>query len=244
MSNDASILIVDDEPNVQLVFRTALETEGYPIVTACTGEEALAQLARSPFQLVLLDLSMPVLDGMETLRRLRESGSNVPVVIITAHGSIPHAVEAMKLGAIDFLTKPMPPNLLREKVAEVLARHRGKSSAAPEPARKAEAAPPITAASQFAFNMTQAKRALNCRWFDEADVYLKQAVALDPHSAEAHNLMGVLHELRGEHDASYRSYKAALKADRHYEPAQHNMRRYYERFTFGTSQVPIDEGDS
>ena len=52
--------------------------------------------------------------------------------------------------------------------------------------------------------------------------------------------MGVLHELRNEHDASYREYKAALKADRHYEPAEHNMLRYYERFTFGRSDVPVD----
>ena len=56
--------------------------------------------------------------------------------------------------------------------------------------------------------------------------------------------MGVLHELRNEHDASYRAYRAALKADRHYEPAKHNMQRYYERFTFGKSDVPVDTGDS
>lgn len=241
MNTSASILIVDDEPNVLLVFRTALESEDYTIDTASTGEEALARLSGSPFQLVLLDLNMPGLDGMETLRRLRAGGSNVPVVIITAHGSIPHAVEALRLGAIDFLTKPMPPNLLRAKVAEVLSRHRGKS---PTATANDEPSAPVTAAAQFAFNMTHAKRALNCRWFDEAEVYLKQAVALDPHSAEAHNLMGVLHELRGEHDASYRSYKAALKADRHHEPAQHNMRRYYERFTFGASDLPIDTGES
>ena len=71
---------------------------------------------------------------------------------------------------------------------------------------------------------------------------LKQAIALRPDSTEAHNLMGVLHELRHEHDASYRAYRAALKADRHYQPAQHNMRRYYERFTFGRSDVPVDTG--
>ena len=70
-----------------------------------------------------------------------------------------------------------------------------------------------------------------------------EAIALVPDSAEAHNLMGVLHELRNEHDSSYREYKAALKADKRYEPARHNMTRYYERFTFGRSAVPIDTGD-
>ena len=90
--------------------------------------------------------------------------------------------------------------------------------------------------------MTAAKRALNRRELDEAEVYLKQAIGLCPSSAEAHNLMGVLHECRNEHDASYREYRSALKADRHYEPAKHNMTRYYERFTFGRSDVPIDTG--
>ena len=88
----------------------------------------------------------------------------------------------------------------------------------------------MTAASQFAANLSRAKRALNRRRFYEAEVFLSQAIGLKADSAEAHNLMGVLHELRDEHDASYREYKAALKADRHYEPAEHNMLRYYERF--------------
>jgi len=69
----------------------------------------------------------------------------------------------------------------------------------------------VTVASQFVANLMEAKRALNRRWFDEAEVYLRQAIALDGSSAEAHNLMGVLHELRNEHDASYREYRAALK---------------------------------
>ena len=101
----------------------------------------------------------------------------------------------------------------------------------------------VTAASQFTKNLVGAKRALNCRLFEEAEVYLKQALGLDPASAGAHNLMGVLHELRDEHDDSYREYKAALKADRHFEPAKHNMTRYYERFTFGRSVIPVDTGE-
>ena len=75
------------------------------------------------FDLVLLDLQMPRMDGMELLSRLRAPGSIVPVVILTAHGSIPEAVTAMKLGAIDFLTKPITPEALRRVVAEVIERH-------------------------------------------------------------------------------------------------------------------------
>src|SRR5207248_3354516 len=119
----ARILIVDDEPNVRLVFRTALESLHDEIVTAEDATAALEALAGASFDLVLLDLNMPVMGGMEVLRRLREGGNDVPVVIVTAHGSIPNAVEAMKLGAIDFLTKPIAPDALRRTVAEMLDRH-------------------------------------------------------------------------------------------------------------------------
>lgn len=241
MSDHAHILIVDDEPNVRLVFRTALESAGYLLSVAGDGGAALEELGRSRADLVLLDLRMPGIDGMETLRRLRAAGMDVPVVIVTAHGSVPHAVEAMKLGAIDFLTKPLSPDSLRRVVADVLKRHAAHPSGA---TNRPQAPEPVTAESQFASNLTRAKRALNNRWFDEAEVFLKQAIALRGDSAEAHNLRGVLHELRDEHDASYRAYKAALKADKHFEPAQHNMTRYYERFTFGRSEIPVDTGES
>jgi DNA-binding response OmpR family regulator len=240
MTGRARILVVDDEPNVRLVFRTALEAAGYTLAEAGDGGTALEELGRSRADLVLLDLQMPGMDGMATLRRLRDAGDGVPMVIVTAHSSVPHAVEAMKLGAIDFLAKPLSPDTLRRVVAEVLARHAAPvARPTPEP-RSFE---PVTAALQFAANLTRAKRALNNRWFDEAEVFLKQAIALNGDSAEARNLMGVLHELRNEHDASYREYRAALKADGRYEPAKHNMTRYYERFTFGRSAVPVDVGD-
>jgi DNA-binding response OmpR family regulator len=240
MSHNEHILIVDDEPNVRLVFRTALESSGYRISSAEDGEKALLWLESTPIDLVLLDLQMPGMSGMDVLEAVREAGNDVPVVIVTAHGSVPNAVQAMKLGAIDFLSKPLSPETLRSVVAEVLERN---ALARPEPPSRRPAPEPVTALSQFLANLAQAKRALNHRWFDEAEVYLKQAIALVGDSAEAHNLMGVLHECRNEHDASYREYKAALKADRHYEPAKHNMQRYYERFTFGRSDVPIDTGE-
>jgi DNA-binding response OmpR family regulator len=243
MSRDAEILIVDDEPNVRLVFRTALESAGYSVTPAEDGEQALTLLEDAPFDLVLLDLLMPGMGGMEVLERLRDAGYEVPVVIITAHGDVPHAVHAMKLGAIDFLAKPLSPERLRNVVAEVLARH-AEDRAEPSDRTPAPAPEPVTVTSQFVANLIRAKRALNRRWFDEAEVFLKQAIGLDGHSAEAHNLMGVLHELRNEHDASYREYRAALKVDRHYEPAKNNMQRYYERFTFGTSNVPVDTGEA
>jgi DNA-binding NtrC family response regulator len=123
MSASKRLLIVDDEPNIRLMLRTTLESNDYLVATAEDGDTALKWLEADSFDLVLLDLQMPRLDGMQVLEQLREAGNNVPVVIITAHGSVPNAVKAMKLGAIDFLAKPMAPEPLRKLVAEVLARH-------------------------------------------------------------------------------------------------------------------------
>ena len=236
MKLSRQILIVDDEPNVRLVFRTALESTGAELAAAEDGEDALAWLEAHRADLVLLDLQMPGLGGMGVLERLRASGNDVPVIIVTAHGSIPDAVAAMKLGAIDFLAKPLTPDALRRAVAEVLDRREPRGQDQPQ---GAPAVPP----SPFVLHLREAKQAINRRHFGDAEAYLRQAIGLNARSAEAHNLMGVLHEGRGEHDASYQSYRAALRADRDYDPARRNMQRYYERFTFGRSELPVDVGD-
>jgi DNA-binding response OmpR family regulator len=224
MNTIKHILIVDDEPNVRLMFRTALESAGYAVEEAADGEQALECLRHAPADLVLLDLQMPRLDGMATLRRLRDEGCEVPVVIVTAHGSIPDAVAAMRLGAIDFLSKPLTPDVLRKIVAEVLDRH-GLPAAMPSPAK-----PVVITIAPAAIDLTPAKRALNQRDFDRAAKLLETALDLDPHSAEAHTLMGVLFESRGQDHAAYHAYKMALEADPHFAPAGDNMKRYCERF--------------
>ncbi len=139
------VLIVDDETNVRLVLTTALTSVGYAVSEAADGQAALDRLegGRETFDLVLLDLLMPRMDGMELLRRMRAAGRLVPVVILTAHGSVTDAVAAMKLGAIDFLTKPITPEALRRTVAEVIERHRFPHEAAGSPSGASPQLPTI-----------------------------------------------------------------------------------------------------
>lgn len=238
MSVARQVLIVDDEPNVRLVFRTTLESTGVELTTVEDGQAALDWLEHNRADLVLLDLQMPRVGGMGVLERLRANGNDVPVIIVTAHGRIPDAVAAMKLGAIDFLSKPLHPDSLRRAVAEVLDREAPRQTSISRPVGE-----PDPFVSPFAAHLRDAKQAINRRHFRDAEVSLRQAIGLNPKSAEAHNLRGVLHESQGELDASYDSYKAALKADRDFEPARHNMQRYYERFTFGRSNLPVDMGE-
>ena len=100
------ILVVDDEQNIRRMLNRVLSSEGFIVKEAINGLEALKRLEEEDYSLVLLDLKMPGLNGIETLKKIRESDINLPIIMISAYGSISEAVEAMKLGALDYLIKP------------------------------------------------------------------------------------------------------------------------------------------
>src|SRR6266852_8371987 len=102
----AKILIVDDEQSIRNTLAKILEDEGHPTVRCDSGEEALAQFARDEFDLIVLDLWLPGVDGMTVLERLRSAGAP-PVIVISGHGNVDTAVRATRLGAYDFLEKPL-----------------------------------------------------------------------------------------------------------------------------------------
>jgi CheY-like chemotaxis protein len=135
------ILIVDDEARIRQMMRLTLEAAGYEVEEASNGEEGLAKFGdgRSSAA-VLLDQKMPGFDGLETLRQMKERAPAACVVIVTAFASIELAVDAMRLGATDFLRKPMTPEMLRGAVAAALAsrprvpiKHPGSVEAHPTP---------------------------------------------------------------------------------------------------------------
>jgi DNA-binding response OmpR family regulator len=185
------ILIVDDETNVRLNFRIALEMEGYEIFEARSAEQALDMLAERSFALAILDLRLPGMDGLELLAKIRECGNNVPAMFVTACSDVPHAVEAMKLGAIDFLQKPLRPGELRNVVAEILKRC---------------ARPDDRPAETFNAHIASAKRCLNLRAFAKARLHLVNALELNPKSVEAFNLAGVLAELLEDYGKAQKCY--------------------------------------
>jgi two-component system nitrogen regulation response regulator NtrX len=102
-----SILIVDDEPGIRDTLRGVMEDEGFVVESVATGEECLGALEKRAYSCVLLDVWLPGIDGLETLRRLRAAGSDAAVVIISGHGNVETAVKATKLGAFDFIEKPL-----------------------------------------------------------------------------------------------------------------------------------------
>jgi len=102
-----SILIVDDEPGIRETLGAVMTDEGFSVEAVATGEECLAAVERRAYGCILLDVWLPGIDGLETLRQLRAAGSDSAVVIISGHGNVETAVRATKLGAFDFIEKPL-----------------------------------------------------------------------------------------------------------------------------------------
>jgi DNA-binding NtrC family response regulator len=218
---ESKILIVDDEKNILLTVRHALESKGYDVASATTGEEALRLLEQQVFDLMLLDLKLPGIDGMHVLKEASEKQPQVPVVIISAYGTVGNAVEAMKLGAIDFLEKPFSPEELRETVRRVLARREL----------------PEAAAADYESCIALAKKCVSERRFDAAIEHARRATGIDPSRPEAFNLLGVFSEVRREPLEAQKYYRTALELDPAHAPARHNLTRLVEG-----KQGPVDLG--
>jgi DNA-binding response OmpR family regulator len=119
-----TILVVDDEEGIRYFLERFLTREGYQVVTASSGEAALARLASTEFDVVLLDLKMKGIGGMEVLADLRQRWPATSVIILTAHASLESAVEALRRGAHDYLFKPCKTLDLRESVRAGLTKRR------------------------------------------------------------------------------------------------------------------------
>ena len=121
-----AILIVDDEPVVRESLEQWFADEGYRIVVAPGGKEALQSVARARFDVALLDIRMPGMDGMELQARLREADPDLAVIIMTGYASVETAVEALKNGAYDYITKPVDPDILLHAVGKAIEHNRAR----------------------------------------------------------------------------------------------------------------------
>jgi len=119
----AHVLIVDDELNIRRVLAAMLKREGYEVTTAADGEQALSVLQRTPVHVVVTDLVMPRMGGLDLLKRVAADYPDVPVIVITAHGSVDTAVAALKSGAFDYITKPFEQDELKKVIAKAARAH-------------------------------------------------------------------------------------------------------------------------
>lgn len=218
------ILIVDDEKNIRMMLNRCLKEEGYEIDIAVNGEEALGLIKEGSYDLVLLDIKMPGLTGMQVLESMRESGFKVDVIMMTAYGTIERAVEAMKLGAIDFISKPFTPDEIREIVKDVLDRQNLSEERL----------------ENFRDVIGFAKKCIVEGDYDKADTYLKKSIGMDVDAPEPHNLLGVLAEHRRDIHTAQIHYRAALALEPSYTPASRNLERTAQ---YKYTKVGINLGD-
>ena len=203
------ILIVDDEKNIRMTIRQSLTDMEVETDSAVNGEEALSKLKDTDFGLVLLDLRMPGMDGMEVLEKLRKERPDIRVVIITAHGTIDSAVDAMKLGAVDFIQKPFTPEEIRDLVSKVIRRETLDEEKNQD----------------YSSCLELAKRCVADRHFEAASEHVKKAISLDSARPEAFNFLGALYEIQGNKLEGQKNYRAALSLDPTYKPARENLSR-------------------
>ncbi len=117
------LLVVEDDLDLCEALCDTLEIEGYHLLSAANGTEALSLLTNNHFKLVISDIQMPVMDGVQLLRNMQKKHPQVPVLLMTAYGSIPKAVEAMQSGAVDYLIKPFEASSLVSKVKDFVGQH-------------------------------------------------------------------------------------------------------------------------
>ena len=194
------LLLVDDHENIRFTFRLALEIEGYDVDIAASLSEAQTKIETRCYDVLILDLRLGVESGLTLLARLRADRIDTPVVMITAHGSAQEAVAAMKLGAVEFLAKPLEPVQLRSAVAEVLRRRLPTSDIAD-----------LSSSETCEHQISEARHALNRHDVSAARLHLARALELNSHSADAHYLYGSMLEMSHHPERAKRYYDRALQ---------------------------------
>src|SRR5210317_1692896 len=117
-TKEASVLLVDDEEQFLDALSQRLETRGLKVATVTSGEDAVNQVEDHNFDAIIVDLAMPGIDGIETLKRIKKKRPDLEIIMLTGHATVKSGIEAMKLGADDFLEKPVDLNVLLEKIGE------------------------------------------------------------------------------------------------------------------------------
>jgi CheY-like chemotaxis protein len=230
MMTPSKILVVDDEPNIKTMVRVCLSSEGYDISLASNGREALEMLNKQPVDLLLIDLAMPVMDGMTVLRQLHDTPHRAAlrIIVMTAHGSVRAAVQAVRLGAMDFLEKPFSPDDLRISVASVL-----------DETRTGIVEPGLT----YDDVLAAVRDALRGGKIADAESLLMTAGTITDGDPCFLNLAGIIHEAHGRRISARRFYQKAMILAPTYEPAARNLARQDEIEHFGKTDLSLDFGD-
>lgn len=183
-------LIADDTKNIRVLLTTCLEIEGYTVLSASDGRQALELLSQEAFDLIFLDIKMPEISGTEVLKQIRDRGVTTPVVVITAFATVKNAVECTKMGAVAYLQKPFTSDKVRSVLADM--------ANAPETCPVQNASPDLATVHVL----------LAAGEYAEAVARLKKALSSEPDNPELYFLFGKAYEGMGNRELSDKFYKA------------------------------------
>jgi DNA-binding response OmpR family regulator len=212
------ILIVDDSKNIRITIQHLLENENHEFDIAMNGEEALDKILTNEFDLVFLDIRMPTMDGMEVLREIRKKGNKTPVVILSAYGTVDNAVEAMKLGVVDFMTKPFTPAEIRE-----LLQSFEKREAFDEEEEEPEKELSLAELEQYV------KRLISSEKYEKAMDILKKYLEKYQDSGIIYYYLGLLSESREDFEKALKYYRTALIFNNELVQAEINLSKLLEK---------------
>jgi DNA-binding response OmpR family regulator len=218
------VLIIDDEKNIRMTLNRCL-INNYDVELSVNGEDGLEKAKANDFDLIFLDIKMPGMNGIEVLHHLRQADVKSNVVIMTAYGTVENAVEAMKLGAVDFIAKPFSPEEIRSIARDVLSREEIDEESLADSKKLIEFS----------------KKCIVEGDFKKAKKYLKEALAQDTESPEPHNLLGVIFEYNNDVLTAQKHYRAALALDSSYKPADRNLERTV--MNDKKKKIVLDESD-
>ena len=209
MAGGGRALVVDDEPAIARAVAMALHDDGWEVDRAASGEEALERLERWQYDLVLLDLRLPGMSGMQVLGRIGGRESAPRVVVISAFASAEDATEASRAGAADVLGKPFTPEELRAAVTAAIAR---------------EVLPEVMDEA-FREAVTATRGLIEAGRLEAASEQARRAIALHPDRPEGFHLLGACYDLLERPTEAEEMYGVALHLAPGYRPSRHNLDR-------------------
>jgi two-component system OmpR family response regulator len=183
-------LVVDDTKNIRNLLSMCLELEGYQVITAADGNQALALLRGEEFSLAFLDIKLPEMPGTEVLRKIRALGIHTPIIIMTAFATVKNAVECTRLGAVVYLQKPFTAEKVRRVLQEISDDLRINTK-------------------NVALCHSNARHLLADGKYAESFQQLKNALAIDPGCGETYRLIAELYEAQGDHKEAGRFHLIA-----------------------------------
>lgn len=172
------VLIVDDTKNIRTLLTTCLELYGYETVIAKNGQEALEIIKNKRIDLAFLDIKMPEISGTEVLRKIRAMNIDIPVIIMTAFGTVKNAVECTRMGAVEYLQKPFTADRIKSVLSELEEKSRQVDN--------------------ISNNINLAKELIEKSDVDEALKILKNLLVTDIEYSEVYYLIGKVYELKGD----------------------------------------------